>query len=45
MSDLLKLKLVELLPKGLLKLLWKTGIVKRTTVFRWEMNVGLREWK
>lgn len=40
----MKLRVVELLPWWALRLLWVLRIVRRTTVFRWEMNLFLGEW-
>ena len=40
-----KLFLVRVTPWWLLRALWVTRAVKRETVFRWEMNQALGEWK
>lgn len=45
MTDRAKLFLVRRTPKSLLRLLWRAGIVRRATVFRWEMNLALGEWR
>ena len=39
-----KLTLVRPTPWWILRALWLCRIVKRETVFRWEMNVALNEW-
>ena len=39
-----RLALVGVTPWWVLHFLWRTHIVKRTTVFRWEMNAFLGEW-
>ena len=42
--DSMKLWAVKITPSVLLKLLWKCGIVERTTIFRWEMSLFLWKW-
>ncbi len=45
MADRLKPWLVRKTPARVLRMLHETGLVQRTTVFRWEMNVLLGEWQ
>lgn len=40
-----KLVLIKLTPWWILSALWRGHIVKRETIFRWEMNEALGEWK
>jgi len=42
--DRFKLWLVKWTPWWVLQAFWRSGLVERTTVFRWEMNVALGEW-
>ncbi len=39
-----KLAIVRITPWWVLRGLWKTKLVERSTVFRWEMNVMVNEW-
>ncbi len=41
----IKLFLARHTPSWVLHRLWVMGLVDRTTIFRWEMNVALREWE
>ena len=41
----IKLFLVNVTPWQLLRCLWWCECVERTTIFRWEMNAALGEWK
>ena len=43
--DSFKLLIVRFTPWWVLRALWRWRVVKRTTVFRWEMNAGLGEWR
>lgn len=39
-----KLLIVKLTPWWVLRGLWLSRLVRRETVFRWEMNLALGEW-
>ncbi len=39
-----KIWLIRTLPWQILRLLWVCSVVRRGTVFRWEMNAALGEW-
>lgn len=41
----MRLFLVRWTPWWVLRGLWLSGLVDRTTVFRWEMNVATGEWQ
>lgn len=40
-----KLWAVRHMPWWVLRALWRAGLVKQTTVLRWEMNQLLGEWR
>ena len=42
--DKIKLTICKATPWWVLRFLWKSKIVGRETVFRWETNVALGEW-
>ena len=41
----MRLWLVRHTPWWILQALWRSGVVRRATVLRWEMNVALGEWQ